>query len=145
MFPSILSLCLVRLVPLLGGPHPQVRPPGPVLDSLHRRPALRLFAGLEGPGHHTHQPWANVHLQDQPGPLQVGRQPKGVRVRGQRWLGVRGRHKPERGGGEARRWYGVSAGSGGVEGLPDGGAGVSGLWRRNRPVLIPPPTWHAEF
>lgn len=126
-----------RPVPLLGGPHPPVRPPGPVLDSLPRNPPLRLLAGLEGPGHHAHQSGAGVHLPNQQGPLQVGRQPRGDWVGGQRRLGVCGRHKPEQGGGEARRRHGVSAGPRGVEGLPDGSAAVSGLWRRQDPVLIP--------
>lgn len=109
MFLSILPLCLIRPVPLLGGPHPPVRPPGPVLDSLHGHPPLRLLAGLEGPGHHAHQPGADVHLQGFSGPLQVGRQRPGVGLGGRRRLGVCGGHKPERGGGEARRWHGVSA------------------------------------
>lgn len=142
MFPSILPLCLIRPVPLLGGPHPPVRPPGPVLDTLHGHPPLRLHAGLEGPGHQAHQPREDVHLQGQPGPLQVGCQLQGGRVRGRRRLGVCGRHKPEWGGGEARRWHGVSAGPRGVEGLPDCGAGVWGLWRRNEPVLTP---WLANW
>lgn len=127
MFQSFFPLCLIRPVPLLGGPQPPVRPPGPVLDPLQGHPPLRLLTGLEGPGHHAHQPRSVVHLQDQPGSLQVGRQSHSGRVGGRRRLGVCGRHKPERGGGEARRWHGVSAGPGGVEGLPDGGAGVSGL------------------
>lgn len=46
-----------------------------------------------------------------------------------------GRHQPERGGGEARRRHGVSAGRGGVEGLSDSGAGVRRVWWRNGQVL----------
>lgn len=128
LFPS-----LVRPVPLLGGPQPAVRPPGAVLGSLLGDPPLRLLAGLEGAGHHAHQPGVDLHLQDQPGPLQVGRQPRGGRGRG--GLGVRGGHKPERGGGEAGRRHCVPAGPGGVEGVPVGGAGVRGMRRGNGQVL----------
>lgn len=69
----------------------------------------------------------------------MGRQPTGSEGRvARRRLGVRGGHKQERGGGTAWRRNRVSSGSDGVEGLPDGGAGVRGLWRRNDPVLKSP-------
>lgn len=126
MFSSILPLCFIRPLPLVGGPGPPVRPPGPVLGSLHGRPPLRLHAGLEGAGHHAHQPGTDVHFQSQPGPLQVGRQQQGGRGgrRRRRRVGVRGRHQPEQGGGEARGRHGVSAAPGGVEGLQDGSVTV---------------------
>lgn len=136
MFLSILPLCLIRLVPRLGGSHPQVRSPGPILDPLHTHSPFRLLTGLESPGHHAHQPGANVHLQSQLRPLQVGCQSHGGQLQGRRRLGVRGRHKSERGRGEARRWHRVSARPCGVEGLPDSGPGVWRLWRGNNQVLI---------
>lgn len=126
-------LCFVRPLPLLGGSDPPVRPPGPVLDSLHRHPPLWLLTGLEGAWHQTDQPGADDHLQEQPGPFQVGRQPR--RPGGRRRLGVCGRYKPEWGGGEARWGHGLSAGPGGLEGLPERGGGMWDLWRRNQPVL----------
>lgn len=133
MFSSVLSLYFVRPIPRLGGSHPSVRPPCPVLDSLHRHPTFWLLTGTEGPGHQTDQPGADNNLQGQPGPLQVGSQP--CWPGGRRRLGVRGRYKPEWGGGEARRWHGVSAEPGSLESLPECGSGVWVLWRRSHSVL----------
>lgn len=131
----------IRPLSRLGGPGPPVGPAGPVLDPLQRHPPLKLLAGLEGSGRHAHQPGPDLRIQEQPRPLQVGGQPQtGLGREGGR-LGVRGGHQPERGGGETRGRDGVSAGSSSVESLPDGGAGVRGLWGRNRTVL----TGHLTF
>lgn len=121
----------------MGGPRPPVGPAGSVLGSLPGHPPLRLLAGLEGSGRDPHQPGPDLPLQEHPGPLQVGGQPRGGGGGGR--LGVRGGHKQERGGGEARRRNRVPAGSGGLEGLPSGSAAVRGLWGGNDSMLTPPP------
>lgn len=136
LFSSALPLCFLRPLPLLGGPHPPVRPPGPVLDSLQRHSALQLLRQLEGPGHHPH-PTGAVLLPMQRGPLQVGRQRlPGQVLWGRGRMGVRGWHQPQQGGGEARWRHGVSAGLGRVEGLSEGCVEVGGVLRRIDPPLI---------
>lgn len=127
-----------RPLPLLGGSDPSVRPPGPVLDPFHRHLALQLLWSLEGQEHQLNPAGSVVFLQNQQGPLQVGRQPRPGRLwgRGSRRLGVCGRHQPEQGGGEARRRDSVSSGPSSVEGLSNGGAAVARLRGRSQPPSI---------
>lgn len=112
----------------MGGPHPAVGLPCPVLDPLGRYPAVQLQPGLEGAGRHSAFPGRRVHLQQQQRPLQVGRQPPAGRGRrGRRRLDLRGGHQPQSGGGKARGRCALSARRRRVESVPGRRARVSAV------------------